>query len=1724
MIQKVICCLSVFLILAPFVCEMRVQAETVAVSQPLLNRSSQEAKTDLLNKEQTPAKGSQQQPAQAFQSVVAQSLLAPTTSNSSSEKAVAAIREKARKSRAAAVAVSREYGASPDQILRDGRRKDLNSQAQLPTEFQSLPARNVELAAQNFTTAITSGLAPKTSSQFSQLADPNQIAQQNLTEKMPAQSQEGAVPEKTVEVSNWKEFVDRARDKTVGSIKLTQSITADGYGASGTNVDLNDRGNVGLIIDGGSAQNELNLDKYTLRFTANVPANQIQTFTAKNLTVKQTNSSGLFNISSSSKNNNSNSGTGQVVWDNFAYQGPRGLTANNFDLIIKNKVSVTTDTGEIAKITNVEVWPGSDLSGNVGGVNAAFWFYNNSKSNDRAGFNIYPGPSETAQTKVALAKTGSGSSLLYTINNLNIAENTDVNLDSGPNSFGIIDQYATGGVYIGANSKVTLDSSQGTGKVYSSAGGAFSVGQGSQVTLKSKSATVIDSPGSVTISDQATVTATSDSGDIVGSGSGLSSKPVTDLNLGKAVTLKLTSATGDILTANGDFKIGDKSDVNLSSDSGDLIGIKGSLTIGKKAIINLKSDGVLLGKTGSFSKITPIKDLIVDSEADVTLTAGSKTAITSSGDLQLNANAKVKITSSSGTMMDISGNLKVGNAATITAKTEETSSNTMFFIGSNLLLAPDAKIDLTSGASSSSSAISMAGTGPNQILLEDRASLKIEYLGDLPGKGQIFYSNNPTNLTINPDATLNIKANKTTTDSSVSMLQLGNTSTVNVTQGTLDLQTNNTGSTTMLVSGSNSTINLNQAKKVNLGSTAPDKDSEGKVVDNSTKVMKFGTGTNYLNLKGETASYNDTAYDLNFAENGKADSKVQWNDISMKQGIPLSSNAAPTSQPLQLEMNTGRKRKGQKYSKTDLESGNRTKISFLSNFNPAEYRRLTISPHLAGTPLETPIDVSNWDELESAMLDPAITSIAMTADIGKDVATSNDRDIENMPSKAFILDGQKHNLDVRKKRWTIPGNVPLDWKMSTEIKNVQLYGVDYYGPWRYTGRSSSSNPNSYGDGAIRYRDMSYEGAQLTASYYYNTEFQGTVKNKSVPNYTSPINGEDVKTQNGNLGAVRQVNIEAGSVDFLEGCNYEGNSSAGLLRISASSDDAGVFLAKGATVNLTSDNPRSGGAEYDSIITANANFSMAESSTLNINLSASYPQTAINLTSGAKKVRFTVGHNAKLNILLNETDKSLNTGNTSLSNKNIITTSSNTDFQVKDEGELNISGTTYRAGGSSTTAPNANNSIINTSGDFTIGKHGILNLDLEGGPKSINLFYANGRGSSVSFKDAERVNLDFSKVKNISNLQLINMAKGSTFKAEVQSVQAWKKASPATKTDPDFSWLYVSLLDLTYNGTAITEYNIQALTSADKTSLSKNYKTVDFKHLLFEHIEDINLTMDELNHESTQITGTATPGSEIYFSSDAPSSELPEPQKVTGDGEADINKDYPKYHVKVGADGKYTLDLGDQRLTKGTKIMARAYRQGKEQKVFQIVDGGQEPVDPDEPDKGMTTPDPGDSDNSGTHLQGKLSINYVSNFNFGKQTIGTEPLKALAQAQYPRVQVVDKRTDASGWQLQAKMDPLAYTDDQGLSHELVGAQLVLVPKEVKTTSENTSLVPDVPDDDFVLTSANRVVMQADSSGDQGKGVWLSMYDPAKTHLLVYPGTATANVNYSSSIEWTLAIGP
>ncbi|ONN40999.1 WxL domain-containing protein [Enterococcus mundtii] len=174
-------------------------------------------------------------------------------------------------------------------------------------------------------------------------------------------------------------------------------------------------------------------------------------------------------------------------------------------------------------------------------------------------------------------------------------------------------------------------------------------------------------------------------------------------------------------------------------------------------------------------------------------------------------------------------------------------------------------------------------------------------------------------------------------------------------------------------------------------------------------------------------------------------------------------------------------------------------------------------------------------------------------------------------------------------------------------------------------------------------------------------------------------------------------------------------------------------------------------------------------------------------------------------------------------------------------------------------------------------------------------------------------------------------------------------------------------------------------------------------------------------------------------------------------------------------------------------------------------------------------------------QGRLSIDFVSQFHFGTQGISVRDQTYYAQPQRllnedgtvneteerPNyVQISDRRAanERNGWQLSVTQNG-QFRNESG--HELIGSEIQLFNQELVTAQGGTK--PELQEEPVqrIVPKTRKVLIQA--NGESGTGTWIYRFGDQQTAdksvgLYVPKGTNPEATSYSTKLTWELSAVP
>lgn len=184
------------------------------------------------------------------------------------------------------------------------------------------------------------------------------------------------------------------------------------------------------------------------------------------------------------------------------------------------------------------------------------------------------------------------------------------------------------------------------------------------------------------------------------------------------------------------------------------------------------------------------------------------------------------------------------------------------------------------------------------------------------------------------------------------------------------------------------------------------------------------------------------------------------------------------------------------------------------------------------------------------------------------------------------------------------------------------------------------------------------------------------------------------------------------------------------------------------------------------------------------------------------------------------------------------------------------------------------------------------------------------------------------------------------------------------------------------------------------------------------------------------------------------------------------------------------------------------------------------VDPDNP--GGEPLETTDTDGKVSGKVGSLTLDYVSNFDFGSHELNRNQQNYSAVNQRtPFAQVTDVRGTGAGWRLVARFDGFTQNDAKSLQ----GAVINLYNSKLVTTADNNLNTPPTTSDSEIVLNKDKVVNITTADVVEGKGTWLTTWADKdnvesgnQSVVLSVPAAVATEGKHTGSITWTLYNAP
>ncbi|MBC1937508.1 hypothetical protein HCA69_14110 [Listeria grandensis] len=562
-------------------------------------------------------------------------------------------------------------------------------------------------------------------------------------------------------------------------------------------------------------------------------------------------------------------------------------------------------------------------------------------------------------------------------------------------------------------------------------------------------------------------------------------------------------------------------------------------------------------------------------------------------------------------------------------------------------------------------------------------------------------------------------------------------------------------------------------------------------------------------------------------------------------------------------------------------------------------------------------NVGTLTEFHSAMMNKDIATINVLADISYAAFSAADASPTNtsasyqrMPERPFTINGNGHTIDFRNQSYA-PTNTYSLPKVVT-FNDLNAYGKNYYGFYTDNSAGGTNDTNT-----IIYNNVNYRGSQAIHAPATTTQISGKSSFAQTNSYVSPFDGVSYAT------LANQTTFAVGDMNILKGADVKvTNESSGAMYIYTGGT---VDIAENSVLDIYTSGTNSTVADGAvSGITSYGNINVRNGATLKMdNAVPAAGKTAVGgiwMNAG----EFNVSNNAKVDI---RTRGAMYYGS---------------PFYINGAGVLNVSDDAEFKLEASDTGTSTQDIFSTGTGTILIGKDGVFDVSSDGtGAKY--LVYLRGT-SKFQFANAKRVDIRFNNTNPAATARLLRMS--GNLDVDVQSIQAWntKTWTDGLDDNSDFVWNPMFNVKVTYSAANVTAATGQSVNAAIKSSFTTNFRTQNFKRVLFEGIPDVGVTIGNLSdnedrENSRVITGWANPGAVVQFSGD--------PAIPVGTIDSPNEEDKAmKFHLIADMDGNYRYELPEgTHFTAGNTVQIYAFLNGKDASAQTVVQDGTAPEVP-----------------------------------------------------------------------------------------------------------------------------------------------------------------------------------
>lgn len=491
----------------------------------------------------------------------------------------------------------------------------------------------------------------------------------------------------------------------------------------------------------------------------------------------------------------------------------------------------------------------------------------------------------------------------------------------------------------------------------------------------------------------------------------------------------------------------------------------------------------------------------------------------------------------------------------------------------------------------------------------------------------------------------------------------------------------------------------------------------------------------------------------------------------------------------------------------------------------------------------------------------------------------------HIPNRNIVIDGtdrlgNKHTLEINGRALDTRISIDSDnYKSNFVMNNIKLQGTDYYGVVSaYTNATKKK---------IIYRNVSYQGSQLAASYATNITFTG--KNDVNINLSyQQLEPKPITDSNGNVRYDVQLGqkvysilpyqsalptayyaqqiLECCSVTFAYNTEFNGFTandiafSLGYLSTNVSD----INVMDHAKINITSSNQGSYQelGETAAISLRNGKMEIHPHATLNVNANQYVPNpnlpqgdvfNQVNTLSSRDLIHLSPSISSSPTNLQIDDFAVVNAKQTgiidnSLTVSGAVHISNNSSINIGKWGQLHII---------SQNADSVINGIksysskpvlyMDDNATISVDQPGTFDLQGDGEYSGSRSLIRLGNNSKFQFNRARLINIQYNGKQK--NTNLISMSSGN-MKVENMNIYAWNfgnSEAAGTNSDPlfntagyDYYWPTIFHFEANYGYGGFVGISNQAssLFPEDLTSLKANYNTDKFQRVMFQYIPTV----------------------------------------------------------------------------------------------------------------------------------------------------------------------------------------------------------------------------------------------------------------------------------------------